>query len=90
MGAEEEQLDLSKRMNAGTVESVVIGPMSAELVEVVAEEEVAQETVEADLRKYTSIKGLTKFLSEETDTKEEAVPDAVEVDQEMMEEGPES
>ena len=77
-------------MNAGIVANVVIGPMSVELVEVVAEEEAAQETVEVDLRKY-SIKDLTKFLlEEETDSKEEAVLDALEVDQEMMEEGPES
>ena len=78
-------------MNAGIAANVVIGPMSVELVEVVAEEgEAAQETVEVDLRKY-SIKDLTKFLlDEETDSKEEAVLDALEVDQEMMVEGPES
>ena len=78
-------------MNAGIAANVVIGPMSVELVEVVAEEgEAAQETVEVDLRKY-SIKDLTKFLlEEETDSKEEAVLDALEVDQEMMVEGPES
>ena len=91
MAVEEEQLDHRPRMNAGIAANVVIGPMSVELVEVVAEEgEAAQETVEVDLRKY-SIKGLTKFLiGEETDSKEEAVLDALEVDQEMMEEGPES
>ena len=89
MAVEEEQLDHSRSMNAGIVVNVAIGPMSVELVEAVAEE-VAQETVEVDLRKY-SIKGLTKFLiGEETDSKEEAVLDALEVDQEMMEEGPES
>ena len=78
-------------MNAGIAANVVIGPMSVELVEVVAEEgEAAQETVEVDLRKY-SIKDLTKFLlEEETDSKEGAVLDALEVDQEMMVEGPES
>ena len=91
MAVEEEQQDLKQRMNAGIVANVVIGPMSVELVEVVAEEgEAAQETVEVDLRKY-SIKDLTKFLlEEETDSKEEAVLDALEVDQEMMVEGPES
>ena len=89
MAVEEEQLDHSRRMNAGIVANVAIGPMSVELVEAVAEE-AAQETVEVDLRKY-SIKGLTKFLiEEETDSKEEAVLDALEVDQEMMVEGPES
>ena len=78
-------------MNAGIVANVAIGPMSVELVEAVAEEaEAAQETVEVDLRKY-SIKDLTKFLlEEETDSKEEAVLDALEVDQEMMVGGPES
>ena len=89
MAVEEEQLVPSKMMNAGIVANVVTGPMSVELVEAVAEE-AAQETVEVDLRKY-SIKGLTKFLiEEETDSKEEAVLDALEVDQEMMVEGPES
>ena len=52
MAVEEEQLDLNKMMNAGIVANVVTGPMSAELVEVVQEEEADQETVEADLRKY--------------------------------------
>ena len=91
MAVEEEQQDLKQRMNAGIVANVVTGLMSVELVEVVAEEgEAAQETVEVDLRKY-SIKDLTKFLlDEETDSKEEAVLDALEVDQEMMVEGPES
>ena len=91
MAVEEELLDHKRKMNAGIVANVVIGPMSVELVEVVAEEgEAAQETVEVDLRKY-SIKVLTKFLlEEETDSKEGAVLDALEVDQEMMEEGPES
>ena len=89
MAVEEEQLDHSRRMNAGIVANVAIGPMSVELVEAVVEE-AAQETVEVDLRKY-SIKDLTKFLlEEETDSKEEAVLDALEVDQEMMVEGPES
>ena len=91
MAVEEEQLDHRQRMNAGIVANVAIGPMSVELVEAVAEEaEAAQETVEVDLRKY-GIKDLTKFLlEEETDSKEEAVLDALEVDQEMMVEGPES
>ena len=91
MAVEEELLDHKRKMNAGIAANVVIGPMSVELVEVVAEEgEAAQETVEVDLRKY-SIKDLTKFLlEEETDSKEEAVLDALEVDQEMMVEGPES
>ena len=76
-------------MNAGIVANVAIGLMSVELVEVV-QEEADQETVEVDLRKY-SIKVLTKFLlEEERDSKEGAVLDALEVDQEMMEEGPES
>ena len=89
MAVEEELLDHKRKMNAGIVANVVIGPMSVELVEAVAEE-AAQETVEVDLRKY-SIKDLTKFLlEEETDSKEEAVLDALEVDQEMMVEGPES
>ena len=52
MVVEEEQLDLNKMMNAGIVANVVTGLMNAELVEVVPEEEVDQETVEADLRKY--------------------------------------
>jgi len=78
VAVEEELLDHKRKMNAGIVANVVIGPMSVELVEVVAEEgEAAQETVEVDLQ-------------EETDSKEEAVLDALEVDQEMMVEGPES
>ena len=90
MAVEEEQLDHSRRMNAGIVANVAIGLMSVELVEAVAEIEATRETVEVDLRKY-SIKVLTKFLlEEEIDSKEGAVLDALEVDQEMMEEGPES
>ena len=52
MAVEEEQLAPNKMMNAGIVANVVTGLMSAELVEVVLEEEADQETVEADLRKY--------------------------------------
>ena len=52
MAVEEEQQDLKQRMNAGIVANVVTGLMSAELVEVVPEEEADQETVEVDLRKY--------------------------------------
>lgn len=77
VAVEEEQLDHSRRMNAGIVANVAIGLMSVELVEAVAEIEATRETVEVDLQ-------------EETDSKEGAVLDALEVDQEMMEEGPES
>ena len=52
VAVEEEQLAPNKMMNAGIVANVVTGLMSAELVEVVLEEEADQETVEADLRKY--------------------------------------
>ena len=52
MAVEEEQLAPNKMMNAGIVANVVTGLMSAELVEVVPEEEADQETAEADLRKY--------------------------------------
>lgn len=47
VAAGEERPDLSKKMSAGTVASVVIGLMNAELVGVVVEE-VVQETVEVD------------------------------------------
>ena len=50
MAAGEERPDLSKKMSAGTVASVAIGLMNAELVGVVVEE-VVQETVEVDPRK---------------------------------------
>ena len=56
--AGEEQLDLSKKMNAGDVASVATGPMSAKIVVVVdavmveVDIEAAQEDVEVDLRKY--------------------------------------
>ena len=55
MAVEEEQLVPNKMMNAGIVANVVTGLMSVELVEVVQEEEVDQETAEvADLRKYNN------------------------------------
>ena len=57
--AGEEQPDLSLKMNAGNVASVVTGPTNAKnpVVDAVAiameeEGEAAQEDAEADLRKY--------------------------------------